>query len=636
MSTNHKSIEILEWLGLNSQTSKASLPLGFMTDIRNIDLSIPGVARVTSGYAKFTASQMGANVDKIFDFYRPTDSTHYFLIWLSGTGKLAKLSSGGVKTDLLTGLTTGSIADFVSFKNTCYLGDGTNENKATDGSAAGSRKWGITAPASAVTTGSGGAGALTGTYRYYVTYYNSATGHESNPNTTPASFTAAANIIALTNIPTSADGQVTRRRIYRTTSGGSIFFFLTEIADNATTTYNDNAADSTLSTREVPLDNDVPEKFKFLEEWDGRIWGVPAASTTELHFSNDRYLTPSGSGLPEESFSQDNRAYLFKDVQGIKKSPNFNELWVHLQGGQIYAIRPTGDPDDPYVAQIRNSQFSSVAHSSIVNIFNEQWFIDDQARVISIDSSGRARYSSRNVEPHLTGSRGETGVNYARLKYVQAVHYKKGTKNQYRIFLAESGSTNFNRLWCANYLQLTTDKSSPVWEKHHITGTSIGVVKDTNGQDVLYTGDANQYVQQQDTGTTFDGTAIDWLFSIGWMRTSKTPDKADILRAVKGYYNPLGTYNISMRTDFDFGMAGGQIYSIATVQVGDRLDTTFILDQSLLGTDGLRVFNQDVTGDYNDYVEITFFGSALSQVFELHNLVLVVIAAEGYRRYTSA
>lgn len=87
--------------------------------------------------------------------------------------------------------------------------------------------------------------------------------HEINDNTT-TNYTDAApdNVlgaavptinttggqVALTNIPTSGDGRVTGRRIYRQKAGGSGPYFLVHsFSDNVTTTHTDTAPDSSLS-----------------------------------------------------------------------------------------------------------------------------------------------------------------------------------------------------------------------------------------------------------------------------------------------------------------------------------------------------------------------------------------------------
>lgn len=123
-------------------------------------------------------------------------------------------------------------------------------------------RWGIVAPEVDPVLATGAAGALTGVYQGAVTFKNSITGSRSNPNPatfdTPVSVTVAAQKIAWSNIPTSSDPQVDMRELWRTATGGAIFFKLTEIVDNATTTYTDNIADVDLQSEVLPLDNAPP------------------------------------------------------------------------------------------------------------------------------------------------------------------------------------------------------------------------------------------------------------------------------------------------------------------------------------------------------------------------------------------
>ncbi len=64
---------------------------------------------------------------------------------------------------------------------------------------------------------------------------------------------AASQQVRVTNIPIGGAG-VTARKLYRTTAGGSTYFLLATIADNTTTVYTDNIADSSLGAG-VPTTN---------------------------------------------------------------------------------------------------------------------------------------------------------------------------------------------------------------------------------------------------------------------------------------------------------------------------------------------------------------------------------------------
>ena len=86
----------------------------------------------------------------------------------------------------------------------------------------------------------GGFSSNDGTYSYDI-YADSTLGAAA-----PSSSTATKRRVQLTGIPTSADPNVTGRKIYRTVANGSDFKLLTTINDNTTTTYNDNIADGSL------------------------------------------------------------------------------------------------------------------------------------------------------------------------------------------------------------------------------------------------------------------------------------------------------------------------------------------------------------------------------------------------------
>jgi len=121
--------------------------------------------------------------------------------------------------------------------------------------------WGIEKPSSDPSAAVGAAGNLTGTYKYLITFQNITTGHRSLPNDNEATATPTSQKVDLSSIPTSSDSQVTRREIWRTLAGGTIFFRLDTIDDNTTTTYTDDIVDADLEDTELPYDNIVPYDF---------------------------------------------------------------------------------------------------------------------------------------------------------------------------------------------------------------------------------------------------------------------------------------------------------------------------------------------------------------------------------------
>jgi len=113
----------------------------------------------------------------------------------------------------------------------------------------------------------GGRG-LQGRYRYLVTFRNSTTGHRSNANVTSTEVIGTSRVsVALTSSPTSSDAQVDQREIWRTLGDGTLFFRITTIDDNSTTTFTDTVVDfdalnpggTVMENLELPTTNIPPE-----------------------------------------------------------------------------------------------------------------------------------------------------------------------------------------------------------------------------------------------------------------------------------------------------------------------------------------------------------------------------------------
>lgn len=107
----------------------------------------------------------------------------------------------------------------------------------------------IPTPASAPTSATGAAGVLTGAYQWLVTF-GTAKG-ETEAGLPSASLTLAAQQGSLTAIPLGPSN-CTFRNIYRTKAGGTVFYFVHQIADNSTTTYTDNSTDATIGVNPSP------------------------------------------------------------------------------------------------------------------------------------------------------------------------------------------------------------------------------------------------------------------------------------------------------------------------------------------------------------------------------------------------
>ncbi|NQU25262.1 MAG: flagellar hook-basal body complex protein [Candidatus Nealsonbacteria bacterium] len=146
---------------------------------------------------------------------------------------------------------TGDLSDTAEIIQTGVLGDALYTAPPTGTALALSSAPDVTATAGA---GSATGGGLTGgtTYLYRVVFADGTV--PPLPDVSNTEGTASANVtfalgalddtIDLSNVPTDATGNYSRRHIYRSNDGGTTFNYLGQIGDNVTTTYNDVLSDA--------------------------------------------------------------------------------------------------------------------------------------------------------------------------------------------------------------------------------------------------------------------------------------------------------------------------------------------------------------------------------------------------------
>jgi len=228
----------------------------------------------TTSYATLT----GGDRYRITGMHWVQGATSFWAHDANGALWLIPVAGGVVASPLVTGLGTGR-AHFANMITSTFI---QNKNKTNgqdqwvtqsgnivymvDGGApyrilnqATARTMGFPAPATTATVATGAAGVLTGNYQYRITFVYDNAAEESSGSSSSATVSPSAQQVDLTAIPVGGGSSgVTARNIYRTAAGGTVFYYLHQIADNATTTYSDNIADTSLGTEVVPNDNGVP------------------------------------------------------------------------------------------------------------------------------------------------------------------------------------------------------------------------------------------------------------------------------------------------------------------------------------------------------------------------------------------
>lgn len=234
--------------------------------------------------------------ENIFSMFPLKTSTDEWTLLVGGATKLGKLS-GDTIADLPSSLSIPSGTYpwvWFQYKNYAYA----MRQGQTDLLRADSTSWytaGMAAPSVAPTIAQGAAGNLTAANYYgVVTFYNDATGIESNPS--PASLVlalAASKMIDWSAVQTSSNPFVTSRRLYRTLPNQvGEYFYVGSIADNFTTTYGSENVIIADMGRAVSFDNGLPPTgLRAGCIWRERLF---ATDGTDLFYSE--YLLPECFG----------------------------------------------------------------------------------------------------------------------------------------------------------------------------------------------------------------------------------------------------------------------------------------------------------------------------------------------------
>ena len=175
---------------------------------------------------------------------------------------------------LATSTTVERLYDTAYADGLLFKVDGITENQKFDGSSW--TKLGIVAPTGTATVTSAGSGSITATWEYYMTYSNSATGHESNGLALGSVSLASASATSLSALPVSSDSQVDKKKIYRSVDVGSgtasAWYYLKTI-DNSATATTDSTPDASIDTdTTLATTNGVALTARTVEFHKGRLF----------------------------------------------------------------------------------------------------------------------------------------------------------------------------------------------------------------------------------------------------------------------------------------------------------------------------------------------------------------------------
>jgi len=330
------------------------------------------------GRKVFLASPLPGPCTGLTKMSRPgLPDVYIFAVTVSGQGQLYYAEAGGNPTvmSLPETLTPNRQTSFASSGMWMFMTNGTDTPLKIDTSL-NVTFWGIVAPTvapTAVASNTGGAmGPTTAQsgYVYCVTFGNANQESSQGAISSPVYITTNTGSVALSNIQTSTDPQVTERNIYRL--GGSLgqWRLVTTLHDNTTTTYTDTLADVAVDGQLLTIDRDPPPAFTAICEHQERIFGFgsPDAPST-AYFSN--FGEPYGFNLATGTIPCGENS--FGDT-AVQLASIGSVLCCH-KVRSFYAIYGTTDAD---FQSIKLFDIGTVSAQSVASAYGQVWWLSNE------------------------------------------------------------------------------------------------------------------------------------------------------------------------------------------------------------------------------------------------------------------
>ncbi len=565
--------------GLNIGSPPTDLEPGEMTLARNCHYEPESQSLLKiKGRSTFGTIASAAATGLAFVSFR---SAGRFLIGTAGTTlATAPVGTTGSFTSRKTLASTAGRMEAVYYNGTdrAYIVDGVNTAQVWTGSG-NTRDLGLNSPTTAPTVTILGNAAtqypIGTTFSYCFTEYDSVNLVESGPSPVAQNQTTAANDTLKAVLPAKVNAAADKYRIYRTLTGGAVFFRLAEVATAITQYYDGSNTEGAAGNRQ---DNQT-------------TWGFKTAD--DLFLSTRDALPMLGTPLQGNYITSNNQAPLgnilgvFENsllISGVTSFPQ--DIYYSLpdspeQFSPIYFLREEnerGDPvtgfgvaNDRLIAFTLNSIYrhdtlpritdpgfgigtasrqevtkdhGSVAKRTIVNFGVGQ----PSNRLFYLSTRGPSMtdgYTTTPLGPDLNWD--QSIVNFAQISNAVAVNFPK--YQQIRLFVPSASSTTNDICFVYHYAPAHVKESTGVgkWTGPlHVRCAAAAVAYESNTETRLYVADTNTTgrVYLEDTGTTDAQNFEDVTGNINWEWQTGHPDFGSQSRAKKFhrvFLNYVGT-----------------------------------------------------------------------------------------------
>ena len=210
------------------------------------------------------------------------DGSETMCAWWGGTAYILEGATFVTLSSAQSIFTAGVRVASSEYENHIFFGNGGTLPYKYNGTDF--TRHGIYPPTTTATVATNSAGTLTGEYLYGMTYVNTNL-VESDIFTITATFTAASEDIALSDLPIAPQSYgVNTRKLYRTSAAGSVYYLLDTLNNNTQTAYTDNISDSALGVT-APTDQGVPPLYSAIDYTQDRFFMNDPGNTNFLWYT---------------------------------------------------------------------------------------------------------------------------------------------------------------------------------------------------------------------------------------------------------------------------------------------------------------------------------------------------------------
>lgn len=338
----------------------------------------------------------------------------------------------------------------------------------------------------------GSSGALSGTFKVvYTNIIQDVNGNiiaESDYSPQSNSVTISAQQLKVTGIEISSD-PISARKLYRTTTNGTVFFPWLILDGNVLTQTQDDLSDAGLSIISAPVLGNPP-RLIHIKEWRDRLWGVGDQDLDTLRYAEatSQWAWPASNGIIVPGSG--------RDQFGIRAlMPRREALGV---GRRDLIWQITGETPDDFQAVKLSEILGVESQETVVTFRDTVWWLWKDG-VYQWDDSGMVNISDNRVKSWFST---DNYFNRDMFQFAFAVFDPKRLK--YKLYLASAGSNQIDR-W------VEYDITTKTWWGPHKTlafsPTSSFLIADANDKVRAIAGSQDGFIwQEQDLPT--DGVSF--------------------------------------------------------------------------------------------------------------------------------